>query len=111
MSNLPINPNTAAFRDYKPGPHSGTDPDPDAQVAPDSIDSRARNALTLGVLSLVLGVITGIPAIWVGRKALRHIKNADGALRGRWAAVTGIVLGCLGVLLTIAAWTYLHQRG
>ena len=104
------NPNDAAFRSYSPGPHSGVPTDPDAHVAPDSIDSHARNALTLGLLSLVLGVVTGIPAIWVGRKALAHINAADGTLKGRWAAWTGIALGCLGVALTIAVWLYLHQH-
>jgi Domain of unknown function (DUF4190) len=104
------NPGTAAFRDYTPGPHSGLDPDPDAHVAPDSIDTRARTALTLGVISLLFGVVTGIPAIWVGRKALARITAAEGALKGRWAAWTGIVLGCLSVILTIVAWSYLHQR-
>jgi len=74
------------------------------------MDPRARNALTLGLLRLILGVLTGIPAIWVGRKALQHIGAADGALRGRWAAWTGIGLGCLGVVLTVGAWIYLHQR-
>ncbi|MGA8247306.1 MAG: DUF4190 domain-containing protein [Nocardioides sp.] len=86
------------------------DTDPDAQRAPDSIDPRARNALTLGVLSLVLGVVTGIPAIWVGRKALQHLETADGALRGRWAARTGIALGFLGVAMTILVWLYLHDH-
>ncbi|WP_151082490.1 DUF4190 domain-containing protein [Nocardioides cynanchi] len=112
MTNLPINPNTAAFRDLDPGPHAGVPTDRDAgHVAPDSVDSRARNALTLGALSLVLGVLTGLPAIWVGRKALLRIREADGAVRGRGAAVTGILLGCLGVVLTVAVWSYLHQRG
>jgi Domain of unknown function (DUF4190) len=106
----PVNPNTAASRDFPPGPHAGVGTDPDAHVAPDSIDSRARNALALGLLSLVLGVLTGIPAIWVGRKALKHIDAGDGALRGRWAAWTGIVLGCLGVAITIGVWIYLHQH-
>ena len=105
------NPNTGAFRDLPPGPHAGVDADPDTHVAPDSLDSRARNALTLGLLSLLLGVVTGVPAIWVGRKALLHINAADGALKGRWAAWTGIVLGCLSVAVTLAVWTYFHQRG
>jgi hypothetical protein len=87
------------------------DTEPDEHVSPASIDSRAKNALTLGVLSLVLGFVTGIPAIWVGRQALRHIDAADGALRGRWAAWTGIALGGVGVALTLAVWTYLHQQG
>ena len=104
------NPDNAAFRHYSPGPHSGVATDPDARVAPGSMDSRARNALTLGVISLLLGVLTGIPAIWLGRQALLHIDAADGTLRGRWAAWTGIALGCVGVVLTVGAWIYLHQR-
>ena len=112
MSMLPnSNPNTTGFRNYSPGPHAGLESDADLHVAPDAIDSRARTALTLGVISLVLGVLTGIPAIWFGRQALRHMDAADGALRGRWAAWTGIALGCLGVLLTVALWTYLHEQG
>jgi protein-S-isoprenylcysteine O-methyltransferase Ste14 len=86
------------------------DVDPDAQRVPDSLDHRARNALTLGLLSLVLGVLAGAPAIWVGRNALQEIKAADGALRGRWAAWTGIMLGCVGIAGTIAVWIYLHQH-
>ncbi|MDX6359192.1 MAG: hypothetical protein QOH37_2246 [Nocardioidaceae bacterium] len=109
MSMLPINPGTATFRSYSPGPHSGLDTDTDAHVAPGTIDSRAQNALTLGLLSLVLGVLTGIPAIWVGGKALAHISAADGALRGRWAAWCGIVLGLVGTALTVGLWTYLHN--
>ena len=103
-------PGNGGFTAFPPGPHSGLDPDSRTHVASDSIDTRARNALTLGVLSLVLGVLTGIPAIWAGRKALQHIQASDGALRGRWAAWTGIALGCLGVAITIGVWTYLHQR-
>ena len=51
-------------------------------VAPGPIDSRARNALILGVLSLVLSVLTGIPAIWYGRQSLRHINAAVRELSG-----------------------------
>jgi hypothetical protein len=104
------NPGNAAFRSFSPGPHAGVETDPDTQVAPDSIDSRARNALILGLLSLLFGALTGIPAIWVGRKALIHINAADDALRGRWAAWTGIALGCLGVAVTLAVWIYFHQN-
>ena len=104
------NPVSASLRDYPPGPHSGTDPDPDTSVAPDSMYGRARTALTLGLVSLIVGALAGIPAIWVGAKALGRINAADGALRGRWAAWTGIVLGCLGVAATFGLWLYLHER-
>jgi hypothetical protein len=86
------------------------DTDPAAHVASVSIDSRARNALTLGLLSLLLGALAGLPAIWFGRKALLHINAADDALRGRWAAWTGIVLGAAGVAITLAVWLYLHHH-
>jgi hypothetical protein len=111
VSNFFQTPGNAGFRDYSPGPHAGVDTDPDAQIAAGSIDSRARNALVLGVLSLVLGVLTGIPAVWVGCRALLHLDAAGGAARGRWAAWTGIGLGCLGIVLTVVAWLVLHQRG
>jgi len=110
VSNYFQTPGNEGFRDYSPGPHSGVDTDPDAHVVSDSLDSRARMALTLGLISLVFGVLTGIPAIWVGQRALRHINAADGTLKGRWAAWTGIVLGCVSVAITIGVWAYFHQR-
>ena len=54
MTITPGIPNTGPMRDFPPGPHAGVDTDPVAVRAPGSIDTRARNALTLGVLSLVL---------------------------------------------------------
>ena len=112
MSLLPnSNPNTSAMRDLNPGPHAGVETDPDSHSAPGAIDSRARTTLTLGVLSLLFGLVTGIPAIWFGRKSLRYIAASDGSARGRWAAWTGIALGIVGVALTIALWTYLHAHG
>lgn len=105
------NPGTAPFRDYSPGPHAGVDTDPDALVAPDTVDSRARNTLVLGVLSLLFGVVTGIPAIWVGVKTLRHLTATDGTPRSRRLAWTGMALGLLGVAGTVALWVYLHQHG
>jgi hypothetical protein len=110
VSNYYQNPGNAPLRDYSPGPHSGVDVDPDAQVAPSSFDTRARTALTLGILSLFVGVLAGLPAIWFGRKALLHIDAADGALRGRWAAWTAIVLGIVGIALTVGLWLYLHDN-
>jgi hypothetical protein len=111
MSMYPSNnPVSASLRSYPPGPHSGMDPDPDTHVAADSMDGRARTALTLGLISLLFGVLTGIPAIVVGHRALARIDAADGALKGRWAAWTGIVLGVVSIAVTIGVWTYLHQR-
>jgi len=111
VSNYWQTPGNAPFRDYSPGPHSGVETDPDAHVASGALDTRARTALTLGLLSLLFSVLTGIPAIWLGRKALKHIDAPGGAVRGRWAAWTGIALGCLSVVTLVAGWVYLHQHG
>jgi hypothetical protein len=110
VSNYYQNPGNASFRDFTPGPHSGVDPDQDHHVAPDSMDSRARTALTLGLMSLLFSVVTGLPAIWVGWKALSGINAADGAVEGRWAARTGIALGCLSVVILCATLLYLHTH-
>jgi hypothetical protein len=107
---LPGNPNTGPFRDFPPGPHSGVDTDPDAHIASDSMFGPARTALGLGLLSLVLNVVTGVPAIVVGGRALKRINADDDALKGRWAAWTGILLGCLSVAVLVAVWVYLHTH-
>lgn len=111
MSNYYQNPGNAPLRDYSPGPHAGVDTDANSHVAADSLDPRARTALTLGLMSLLFSVLTGIPAILVGRKALKGIDAADGVPRGRWAAWTGIALGCLSVVIVVSVWFYLHQHG
>jgi hypothetical protein len=95
-------PISSDFRDVGLRPHT-----PDNDSPSGDFDSRARNALALGVFSLLFGVLTGAPAIWLGRKALVHINDAGGALRGGWAAWTGIVLGCVGVAITLAWLVYL----
>jgi hypothetical protein len=102
-------PGNGGFVAFPPGPHSGIDPNIHV-AASGSIDSRARTALSLGLLSFLFAFVTGIPAIWYGRKALLHISASEGTLKGRWAAWTGIGLGCLSVAATIAVWFYLHQN-
>jgi hypothetical protein len=104
------NAGNEVFRNYSPGPPSGVGTDPNARFAPGAVEGRAWTAFTLGIFSLVLGVLTGVPAIWVGRNALMRIADADGEVQGRWQAWVGIALGVLGIALTIAAWVYLHQH-
>jgi hypothetical protein len=104
------NAGNEVFRDYSPGPHAGLDTDPRAVGAPDHIEKRAKAAMVLGLLSLVFGFVTGLPAIWVGRKSLQRIAASEGDLRGRRLAFTGMGLGCVGIILTTAAWVYLHQH-
>jgi hypothetical protein len=110
--NSTSNPINAGFAGgYSAGPPSQFPTDPDERVALGRLDSRARNALILGIASLVLSVLAGIPAIVVGRRALVHIKDADGEIPGRWAAWTGLALGVLSVVVLVAGWTYLHLQG
>lgn len=104
------NSGNEVFRDYSPGPHAGLDTDPRAAVAPDHIDKRAKAAMILGLLSLVLGFVTGLPALWVGRRSLQHLAASDGDLRGRRLAIAGMVLGGVGIILTSVLWVYLHQH-
>ena len=50
----------------------------------------------LGALSPALLFLSGVPALWVGVRALRSINASDGRLRGRRLAIAGMVLGGLG---------------
>lgn len=104
------NAGNEVFRDYPPGPHSGVETDPHAVTAPDHIDSRAKAAMVLGLLSLILGFVTGLPALWFGRKALQRIAASEGDSGGRRLALAGMGLGCVGIILTSVAWVYLHQN-
>lgn len=73
---------------------------------------RAFPTLVLGILSLFLGLLAGIPAIVIGRGALRDIDGARGEVGGRGLVVTGLVLGVVGTFLgtawLVARWVALH---
>jgi hypothetical protein len=98
-------------RPYPQGP-PGTAPSPSDKYFQDLTYSRAKNALLLGVSSvLCCGFITGIPAIWVGLRALRDIDASNGRLRGRGSAKAGIVLGVLGSLVLTGAASYQAGHG
>jgi prepilin-type processing-associated H-X9-DG protein len=58
-------------------------------------------SLALGLL-FFLTCLTGVPAIVYGRSALRDIEGSKGRLRGTRIAITGIFLGVIGCLFTIA---------
>jgi hypothetical protein len=60
-------------------------------------------SLVLGILSLTLcGVFTGIPAIVMGRRAMRAIDASNRSYQGRGLAKAGLVCGWISV-----AWTAL----
>ena len=65
-------------------------------------DKRAVASLMLGIAGVVfLPVILSIPAIVVGKNALRRIALSDGALTGSEIARSGIVMGWVGVILGV----------
>jgi len=56
-------------------------------------------SLCLGIAQIILGLIAGIPALICGIIALNQIK-ARGE-RGRGAALAGVILSCIGIVLFI----------
>ncbi len=68
---------------------------------PSSLCLRAVLCFIFGALSPFLLFLTGVPALWMGLRALRLINASDGRLRGRRLAVAGMVLGGLGCAAAI----------
>ncbi|HXG13061.1 MAG TPA: DUF1559 domain-containing protein [Gemmataceae bacterium] len=68
---------------------------------PPRVSGKAVVAGVLGLLSLVLLIVTGLPALLVGFLALREINQSDGRLGGRRLAVGGMVLGAFGTLVFV----------
>jgi prepilin-type processing-associated H-X9-DG protein len=56
----------------------------------------------LGLASFALCFVTGLPALLLGLHGLRAVNASDGRLRGARLAITGMVLGGLATLLTVA---------
>lgn len=69
--------------------------DSDALETP-RISRGALVSLLLGLASLLLLFLTGVPAIWIGLNALRAVNAGEGRLRGRRLAVAGVALGAFG---------------
>ena len=67
----------------------------------------AAMSLLLGVLSLFLLIVTGLPAVVLGFYGLRRINESDGRIRGRAVAVAGMLLGALGTLAGFLGLAYL----
>jgi hypothetical protein len=101
---LPPNGGAVFSNGYSPGPVTGLPTSRDDGFAMSTIDTRARNALICGVFAIFpFSILTGIPAIILGRRALQHIALFDGELRGRGHAIAAVVLGSLSVLIFVVA--------
>jgi hypothetical protein len=97
----PTPPPVNAGYGYSAGPPPGL-PSPDDKYAPGATHHRAKKALILGLLGIFpLSILAGVPAVYVGVRALREIKASEGDLGGRPAAWCGIVLGSLSVAVFV----------
>lgn len=73
------------------------------------IPPTASRLSRLALLTFVLGLasmaglccVSGVPALLLGLKAVRAVNASDGRLRGSRLATAGMVLGGLGILLTL----------
>jgi len=92
--------------------HVGAPPPPPGQHmpvgyyygAPPPNDGKAVTSLVFGILSLVcFGIIAAIPAIVLGLLARRDIERSGGALGGNGLANTGIALGAVSSVISIAS--------
>lgn len=100
MGPPPTDHGSSGFSGYAPSSHS---PLPAGQDGNGATYGRARNAVVLGVLSMLpFSIVAGIPAIVLGTRALRDIKASGGALQGRGAAWCGIVMGAISIVVFIA---------
>jgi uncharacterized paraquat-inducible protein A len=60
---------------------------------------KALASLVLGICSIIFWCAAGIPAIILGVLALIDIRRHEDQLKGRQAAIAGIIVGCsLGVI-------------
>jgi hypothetical protein len=58
---------------------------------------------------LCCGLLTGVPAIYVGARALSDIEASRGRLVGRGLAWVGIILGILGTIGSVGLTWYQVQ--
>jgi len=85
----------------KPAPPEDTAPI-EWKLDPPVTSGKAIARLPLGVC-FFLACLTGVPAIVLGRRAMREIDRSEGRLKGRGLATAGITLGVIGCLFTLAA--------
>jgi hypothetical protein len=84
---------------------------PGAPWGPPRNDGSAIGALVCGILSITcagyLGIILGPVALVLGVRSRRRITDSGGALRGEGMAQAGIVLGIIGIVISIASLVFI----
>ena len=69
------------------------------------ISKLAISSLVLGILSLFLFILTGIPAIVVGIMSLLKIRRSGGALKGKYLALAGMNVSILFMCIFYILWS------
>lgn len=65
------------------------------------VSGKALTSFLLGLTAPFLLVFTGVPALVLGVVGLRDINRSDGRLTGLRLALAGMVLGAVGILVTV----------
>ena len=110
----PVGPPSGPPPGYPSGPPQGQPPygsgypPPSYQQGPGpQTPGGATTSLILGIASLVLcGPFTGIPAIILGVKARRQIRESNGRLGGDGLALGGLITGVIGTLLWLVVYAF-----
>jgi len=62
-------------------------------------DLKAVSSLVLGMLSFVLSIFSGIPAVILGHMSRAAIRKSGGRLKGEGLALGGLIMGYISVFL------------
>jgi ABC-type Fe3+ transport system permease subunit len=90
---------------YGPQPPYGGPPGPQQPYGgqPAPTHGSATTALVLGILSMVVCGLLGIPAYIVGKRAEREVLASQGTLSGAGLAKAGWILGLIAMILSVLA--------
>ena len=87
----------------QPKPPAGDEFAPLDDFRPAATSGKAIASFVLGLLSAPTCCLTSIPAALLGMFGLIDINNPKKNLKGKWIAISGLVMGCLGSILLVFA--------
>jgi len=77
-------------------------PPPNLSATEDKASGMAITALILGILSpFCCGLLSGIPAVIIGWMERSKIQRGESSAKGSGFALTGIILGAIGIVFGI----------
>lgn len=74
---------------------------PAKTIAPPNQSVLALVSADLGLISLFLSILTGVPAIILGHIALFKVSRSGGKLTGRGLTIFALIVGCLALAIYI----------